>query len=1659
MIKNDLHYKIISNYYPYSIYHSKMPAPVSSTHISSSSVSADQSWNVIEKYYEENGLIYHHINSFDSFIESIIPEIVSENSVIEQEVSNLTDMVNISCKVIFGSTFIDKPQFIESDGTCTFYTPLEARLRGLTYHAPLYLDVVKVVKKTSLETGESREETKKEKFLLAWIPIMLRSSYCILKDKQVDESKECIYDQGGYFIVNGTERALILQERMNNNNFYVFPSKDNTITGEIRSCDEYSKKPPSVLKIVLNSSSIIRVNFVYVKKTIPLFVLFRALGVVSNEDIISLITDPRDTEITKFIKPSQDESHYIKTQNDALQWIGENTNVVHKTLEDKINYAKSILQKDFLPHIGVDDISVNKKSYFLGYMVKKMLYIVTDRRDYDDRDHYANKRVDLAGHLLGTIFRNSWTRLYNECNTFIEKRLKSVNNWNKDFSISNIIDSKTGITKDISSALATGNWGTKTFNKTGVSQVLSRLNYAASVSHLRRLSTPITKNGTTAKPRQLHNTHWGYACPAETPEGAPCGLIKNTAMTCHFSTYHSPDSILDIIQEFDIEEKETNPDSTSIFINGKWIGFTNDPFTIYNELKKHKRCGNLPYDISIVPPDQRTSELRVYTDSGRVCRPLLVVKDNKTLLTDEHIQNLKSKKYKWKDLVSDGVVEYLDTNEEESSLICNFTSELCSSYKSYTHCEIHPSLILGVLVSMIPFSHHNQSPRNCYQGAMGKQAVGVYASNYQERMDTMGHILMYPQKPLITPQMSNYTNFKELPSGINCIVAICCYSGYNQEDSVIINQSAIDRGLFRTMFYRSYTDKESKSSTHDEIFGKPKDRYGSKVGVDGLATPGTLVRDRDSLICKVSGQESKESEKQKFSHTTMRFGESGIVDKVLLSTNKEGMKMAKVSVRQMRTPQIGDKFSSMHGQKGTCGMTYRQEDMPFTIEGIVPDIIINPHAIPSRMTIGQLIECISGKLASGGGEKILATPFSDVSVDTIAESLHKHGFQKHGKEVMYDGMTGKPLDAQIFIGPTFYQRLKHMVEDKAHARSRGPMQMLVRQPLEGRSRDGGLRFGEMERDRVARGTPVNLMNGLSIPIEHMHTYNFNVLSWSEKENGVIGSKKTNWLAKGISKMLKITFEDGTFINSGLTHPFLTDDNKWLFAEQLKADLRIKSTINYPIADIYNEIKNNEDWIILGGGQVFDLLDTDQYNKTLSMCRILGLLLTDGHFSKNQCCVYTTIEHDTKSLLDDITCLVGTEYKSFKREEHCWTTIIPISLKKFFLSLPGVYIGRKCDNEYSIPDFIMDEDCPLPVVREFLGGMFGGDGHCPVLSSRGRGHDNDILSSVSFSASRVQSKLSSLQEGMEKIKKLLARFDITNVTIQPPKETTVSKEKYDGEGKQYQITLLVGISDLVKFSEKIGFRYCVHKSMRLSLATSYRKLRSECLRQTSWIVERTRELSGYVKGERKKKRDMLSVKDAVTQANKELREKEPIFNEYYSQPTYEMVRERLKRDNDNTNDDLVKMNFSKFPTPGQYFKSIGAIDCFDDGKCITYGVKQIIPTFNLKVVKVEQVEDMEGYDIQVEGTETFIANGLVAHNCMISHGGAAVLNERLMGLSDLYDTEMCKQCGIIGTLSKIDDHFECRSCNSTDIKTMRIPYAGKLLIQELMAMNIAPRIGF
>lgn len=1078
-------------------------------------VREDDVWAVIGEYFKRNGLCTQQLDSFDAFINNTMQEVVLESRPIElfpepDMLSEGASGARMKHVIKFGQIYIGEPDITTPDGETERMFPNMARMRCLTYAAPLQVDVDYLTYELD-EEGVEIESTKTEKKLqtkfIGKVPIMLRSEYCLLRphtNRGLNDLGECEYDQGGYFIINGSEKVIVAQERMSNNHVYIFSG--NEYRAEIRSSTENSSRPPSSFSIKLTKSragSIIMGHLLYarmpyVNEDLPVMILFRALGFVPDGTILEHICyDMHDRQMLEMLKPSLEEVASIDSREVALDYIGRRAAPVGCTRDQRITFAKQILQKELLPHVGDAAFIEMEKAYFVGYMINRLLCTVMGRREYDDRDHYGNKRMDLAGPLLGNLFRQLFAKLLKDTKMSLQRRIDSRTAENFLPYIEQSIDWKT-IDHGLKYSLATGNWqvGRRGApSKTGVSQVLQRLTFASMLSHLRRLNSPIGRDGKLAAPRQLHNTHWGMICPAETPEGQACGLVKNLTLMAYVTTGQPAPEIMELLENCDMTQLDdihpsAIPGSTKIFVNGTWVGVHLDAENLVVDVRDIRRRNALS-EVSIVW-DIRDRELRIFTDPGRCCRPLLIVGSNNRLeLRKSHIERLtkeekddeksEAEQYKWGDLLKDGLIEYIDTEEEETTTIAMTLNDLHRTIE-YTHAEVHPSMILGVCGSIIPFPDHNQSPRNTYQSAMGKQAMGMYITNFQVRLDTLAHVMQYPQKPMVCTNSTKYLHFNKLPAGQNIICAIASYTGYNQEDSLIMNQSSIDRGLFRSVFYRSYRDKENKEKAFmAETFEKPDPqsttgmKFGDydKIEDDGLVAPGTRVYGGDIIIGKTVPLPILDADYQtqgrlirtkKDASTGIRSSETGVVDQVLLTTNEEGYKFTKVRVRSVRIPQIGDKFSSRHGQKGTIGITYRQEDLPWTVEGIVPDIVMNPHAVPSRMTIGQLFECLMGKVGAITGEEGNATPFTDVTVKEVSEKLHKCGYQQKGAEVMYNGYTGRMLDSMIFIGPTYYQRLKHMVDDKIHSRNRGPLQILTRQPVEGRARGGGLRFGEMERD-------------------------------------------------------------------------------------------------------------------------------------------------------------------------------------------------------------------------------------------------------------------------------------------------------------------------------------------------------------------------------------------------------------------------------------------------------------------------------------------------------------------------------------------------------------------------------------------------------------------
>jgi DNA-directed RNA polymerase beta subunit/intein/homing endonuclease len=1200
-------------------------------------------------------------------------------------------------------------------------------------------------------------------------------------------------------------------------------------------------------------------------------------------------------------------------------------------------------------------------------------------------------------------------------------------------------------------------------------------------------------------------------CPAETPEGQSVGIVKNLSYMTHITIHSNPLALYEYVEPniYQIESEGLKPselyNKTKMFINGAWVGITENPQELYLMLKDKKQKGIINVYTSIVF-DYKMNEIRICNDSGRLSRPLLRVKNNNILITNSIIDKLNSTELNWEHLltsskIEDSIIEYIDPEEQSWSMIATKPKDIIAKSDKifkFTHCEIHPSTIFGVLASCIPFPEHNQSPRNTYQCAQSKQAMGVYVTNYENRMDKTAYILNYPTRPLVDTRIMNMIQLNKIPSGTNVIVAIMTHTGYNQEDSLLINKGSIDRGLALVTVYHTEKDEDKQKINGDEeIRCKPDStktkgmKFGNytKVNSKGVIPENTLVENRDIIISKVTPIKENRNdhtkvikyEDQSKIYKTM---EETYIDKNYIDRNGEGYNFAKVRIRAVRKPVIGDKFSSRHGQKGTVGNIIPECDMPFTSAGVKPDIIINPHAIPSRMTIGQLKETLLGKILVELGLFGDGTSFGNFELDDIRKELLKVGYEANGEELLYNGLTGEQHECSVFMGPVFYQRLKHMVNDKSHSRSIGPMVNLTRQPAEGRSRDGGLRFGEMERDCESKNTQIVTTNGLSVLIQNMGDLKSEVLGWDEKTGKMIPSKQTGFMYKGKRDCLQITFQDGRTKICTPDHPILTSENKWTKTKDLiVGDQKVKSSVTYPVADFNEEIKLCNNWNLRVGDLLFKTNNHENYTKTLILAKLLGYLITDGHVGKYK---YghtgtTFLGHmiDVNSFVKDLSLLCPIKQTNFNHK-NLYEVRIPAVLLNHIVQLDGIIVGKKVTQPAVLPEFILDPNCPLPIVREFLGGLFGGDGHTCVLGlHRGK---RDILSSISFSQTKNKLHLDSLVQMMNDIKTLLARFDIHKVTLQNLKETSYSKNKQliDDNNKNYQLTLHLDMDELIPFHDKIGFRYCCHKTQRLEAAVSYKRLRNEVTRQHNWLVAKVDELTNFSKIKQENPNKIVPTKKAIEQAVEELKKTEPLIHEYAIPSTHDITVHLIK------GTQFGKFTSKNFPTAGEYLKEIGAFDWFlnddvnikkiyeqeeneidfeeekeenIDDSC--YGVTREcegLPTMDLKVIDIRPAGVHDVYDIEVEKTHSFLANGIVAHNCMISHGASRFTKERMYDASDKYSVHVCKKCGIIASYNdKIHIHH-CKTCdNRTDFAYVEIPYACKLLFQELNTMNVAPRL--
>jgi DNA-directed RNA polymerase beta subunit len=1259
----------------------------------------EEPWTIIGSYFEGkhlDQLVRHQIESYNDMVNVQLKRTIDMFNPVkiasEQDYDKTTHKYRLEVEVNFTNLYLSRPQIHENTGATKILFPQEARLRNFTYASMMTVDmnVKYIVRGTDGGASEPVAIHHKvfPKIQIGKMPIMLKSCICMLtQNSHLDQNitGECPYDAGGYFIINGSEKTVLGQERAAENKVLCYNVAKNN--NKWRYCAEIKSIPDSKcispkqinMMVVAKQNGFghpLVIQIPRMKQPVPLFIVFRALGVISDREICEYIvynisnsgSEPASdgshgdisVKLLEALQASIIDANGIMTQEEALRYFTSQVIFTPMNMDKesgavkKREFANEVLHNDLFPHCN----SGQQRIFFLGYMAHKLLCAFFEINKQDDRDSYLNKRVDLTGTLLNNLFRNYFNKLVKDMSKQVVREI-NTGSWRStedylsiinDTNMYKIIKSTT-IENGLKRALSTGDFGIKsmTSNKVGVAQVLNRLTYSSSLSHLRRLNTPIDKSGKLVPPRKLHNTSWGFLCPAETPEGGSIGVVKNISYLSHVTIHSNPASLHEYIGYY-IDRIETlKPRDTyrqvKVFVNGAWVGITREPMKLYREFKLKKWRGIINIYTSVVF-DYPNAEIRICNDAGRMMRPLLLVSPdtNDLYITRDIIQRVASREIGWDDLLTHiasecehsecehggecdhGVIEYIDPDEQAFSMIAmrpqhlyrNETDKTTPYIYKYSHCEIHPSTIFGVLASCIPFPEHNQAPRNTYQCldinetvqmsdgsrvpikdvkigdevmtyhpttfevsitkvvnhfiqanthpvykittisgreiiatedhrfstnegwktvkemmddrelrvgvfdelrivfipihsivpvsnrmvsdievasenhsfiaadgfassncAMGKQAIGIYVTNYQRRMDKTAYVLTYPHRPLVDTRLMQMIQLAEIPSGAPLIVAIMSYTGYNQEDSVLVNQGAIDRGMFSATIYHTEKDEDKKINGDEEIRCHPDAsktkgmKFGNydKLNQRGVMPANTFIENRDIIMGKVIPIKDNRNDPTKIVKyedisRVYHTSEECYVDKSYIDSNGEGYCFCKVRVRAFRKPVIGDKVSSRMGQKGTIGNIIPERDMPFTKEGIRPDIIINPHAIPSRMTIGQLKETLLGKVLVNLGLFGDGTSFGEYDIKDISKELLKVGFEMNGNELLYNGLTGEQIKSDIFIGPVFYQRLKHMVADKQHSRSIGPMVNFTHQPAEGRSRDGGLRFGEMERDAM-----------------------------------------------------------------------------------------------------------------------------------------------------------------------------------------------------------------------------------------------------------------------------------------------------------------------------------------------------------------------------------------------------------------------------------------------------------------------------------------------------------------------------------------------------------------------------------------------------------------
>lgn len=1127
-------------------------------------------WKLIDSYFKspknDKFISNHHLLTYNSFIREKIPYVIKtfdplftipkEKHDIHVHIGGLNN----------DEIYIGRP-CIKDKGDAKVLYPNVARLNDNTYESVLSVGV-------TIEYTTKKDQSviiaHEEKIPIARIPVMIHSDVCVLKDlekNQLVQCGECPYDQGGYFIIDGKEKVIVSQERIATNKLFLsYTTSDDSSelfshVGIIRSTSIENSLFPKTIKFRIHQSELRRNAIVIslpnifvhpneLKSNVPLFVLFRALGVESDTDILKCIfpyqsVDRIPMKYMNMIRKTVHEGSIAYTQEEALLYLSrfgkyKDPSPFSKTDTKYINYIRYLLAEDVFPNVGTYG-HFAEKAVYLGHLTFKMVRFALGEQDVTNRESYMYKRVQASGDLMMEVFRDGFNELRNHVKNKIDREYnygkfdedtKKITDLRDTIRSSNKYIFDQEIISDFIRKSFKKSWGMK--KKEGIVQDLSRLSYIGYASHVRRVNTPMSRSIKLVDPHKADASHWGYMCPTESPDGENIGLLKHMATFCHLSADSKESSMMECLQDHavmmldDVDISLNKEVATTVLLNNNLVGYHASPKDLVDILRLLKRNNFINTTISI-SWNIFEREIEIFTDGGRCVRPLYVTSDVPkvdsildettdgdvwTRFVFEHTELAYNKKEYRNVMAKQGVaglreraspIEFIDSMEMSRALIAISQTTLAEHpLQTYDYIEIHPTAILSMYTNTIPLAHHNQAPRNMFSGQQGKQAVGVYASTFNNRIDTASYILHYPQKALLTTKYAKYFHIDKLPNGENVIVAIATYTGYNQEDSIIINKSSVERGMFNTSIFKAYIDSEKmneftgdRTQFGNPIFKKqlgveiePKYAVWDHIDEDGYPKENSYIKNDHVFLGKIqkTKREINEFEERdvlvddydtmnatnvdnvhyayKDKSQVANFTNGGMVDKVYVY-DKNGETKIKIRFRKTREPVLGDKFASRHGQKGVIGMMLPQEDMPFTKDGLVPDLIVNPHAFPSRMTIGHIIEAVLAKYACVSGHMADGTTFETLDKEAYFDLLTQYGYNRHGNEAMYNGFTGEQIQTDIFVGPTYYYRLKHMVQDKFNYRngvdpSDSPLTSVTHQPTQGRANQGGLRIGEME---------------------------------------------------------------------------------------------------------------------------------------------------------------------------------------------------------------------------------------------------------------------------------------------------------------------------------------------------------------------------------------------------------------------------------------------------------------------------------------------------------------------------------------------------------------------------------------------------------------------